>query len=161
MMDRLTAVDVFNDMMLIPFHDPLDLPSTMNSMTQEMMGPYNITYHVWKPNCEFKKANPRPPDFKICVVNARDFKMPTLEQTDALLSHGDIDESVLRKASLQRLKYGWRSVIIALVDSGIISFQRLSDAAFGKEFMYSPPASSKKKTHGRNMNNNCSSNRNI
>jgi tRNA-splicing endonuclease subunit Sen54 len=159
-MDRLTADDVFNDMVLIPFYDPSALPTTMNSMTQEMIGPYDITYHVWKPNCEFKKANPRPPDFKICVVNARDFKMPTLEQTDALLSHVDIDESVSRKTSLQRLKFGWRSVIIALVDSGIISFQRLSDAVFGKEFMYSPPLSSKKKARGRNVNNNCSSNHN-
>lgn len=35
-----------------------------------------------------------------------------------------------------RLRYGYRNVILAVVDHGVVSYLRVGDAAFGKEKLY-------------------------
>ena len=36
----------------------------------------------------------------------------------------------------QKLKHGWRNVILAIVDQGVVSYLRISDAGFGNERLY-------------------------
>lgn len=35
-----------------------------------------------------------------------------------------------------RLRHGWRNVILAVVDQGVVSFLRVGDARFGGEKLY-------------------------
>lgn len=44
-----------------------------------------------------------------------------------------------------RLRHGYRNVILAVVDQGVVSFLRVGDAAFGKEKVYAekPPGPKK------------------
>ena len=37
-----------------------------------------------------------------------------------------------------KLKHGYRNVILAVVDQGVVSYIQLSDAGFGKEKIYEP-----------------------
>lgn len=39
----------------------------------------------------------------------------------------------------QKLKHGHRSILLAVVDHGIASYTRLSDAGFGREKVYDIP----------------------
>lgn len=36
----------------------------------------------------------------------------------------------------QKLKHGYRDVILAVVDQGVTSYLRIADAAFGREKLY-------------------------
>jgi tRNA-splicing endonuclease subunit Sen54 len=42
----------------------------------------------------------------------------------------------MQRHSYMRLKHGYRNVILAVVDRGVISYLRLGDAGFGLERMY-------------------------
>lgn len=35
-----------------------------------------------------------------------------------------------------RLKHGWRNVVLAVVDGGVVSYIRFSEGGFGKEKLY-------------------------
>lgn len=39
-----------------------------------------------------------------------------------------------------RLRHGYRNVILAVVDQGVVSFLRVGDAAFGREKIYKDKA---------------------
>ena len=43
------------------------------------------------------------------------------------------------KQLYQKLKHGYRNVILAVVDQGVVSYVRIADAAFGKEKIYNRP----------------------
>ncbi|KAF2482989.1 tRNA-splicing endonuclease subunit sen54 N-term-domain-containing protein [Neohortaea acidophila] len=96
-----------------------------------------VTYNIWKPNSPtFKKSAPGPPDFRIAVVNAREVDIPSLEQLDALLETTPYDPPKDTAQLYQKLKYGYKNVILAIVDQGIVSYLRFGDAAFGLEHLY-------------------------
>lgn len=38
--------------------------------------------------------------------------------------------------SYQRIKHGYRNVILAVVDQGIVSYLRMSESAFGEDKLY-------------------------
>lgn len=48
-----------------------------------------------------------------------------------------------------RLRHGYRNVILAVVDQGVVSFLRVGDAAFGKEMIYAEKGPGPKKGGNR------------
>lgn len=88
-----------------------------------------------------------------CKANrysARDTNVPTLSQIAGLFSSAPFDPIPEKeKPQFQRLKDGHRNVILAVVDSGITSFLKLSDVEFGNEKMYLRKPASPKGKGGR------------
>jgi tRNA-splicing endonuclease subunit Sen54 len=104
------------------------------------IAPYRITFHIYKPSTPFKKSAPPEPDFRIAVVDARkETTIPNLTPLRALLESTFYDPLKGEKAERNlhlRLKHGQRSVILAVVDQGVISYLRIADAGFSKEKLY-------------------------
>ncbi|KAK7207268.1 tRNA-splicing endonuclease subunit sen54 N-term-domain-containing protein [Myxozyma melibiosi] len=98
--------------------------------------PFRVTYNIWKPRPSFKKSAPGEPDFQIVVVNAAKEKMPSYSQLRALFTNVPPSARGGKGTENQRLKEGYRNVLIAVVDCGIISFVRLGDTSFGDETIY-------------------------
>jgi len=143
--------DIYNSIAIIPFHDPTSTlqalattgGSTEKSTSGEASGmkldgasaPLRCSYHVWKPRPDFKKSSPGPPDFRIAVVNAREDDVPIVAQLEELLQSVPYDPPPPAQL-YQKLKHGWRNVILAIVDQGVVSYLRISDAGFGKEKLF-------------------------
>lgn len=137
--------DVYRLLSVVPFHDPT-LPTPRNARQSQESStetplegspPLRPCFYVWKPNSTFKKSAPGPPDFRIAVLNAREDPFPALQQLDELLQSVPYDcppASMIQPN--QRLKHGYRNVILAVVDQGVVSYIRIADAGFGKEKMY-------------------------
>ena len=100
--------------------------------------PFTITYHIWKPsNSLYRKSSPPAPDFRVCILDARATSVPTMSQITALLDSVPEDRLGREKAGLeQRIKYGRRNVVLAVVDMGVVSYLRMSDAGFGGEKLF-------------------------
>ncbi|KAI0059647.1 hypothetical protein BV25DRAFT_1993519 [Artomyces pyxidatus] len=74
---------VFKSIRFIPSgHATPLLP--LESHTTLVPSPYEVFYHVYKPNTPFRKTAPPPPDFHIVVVNARTTPIPTLAELTTL-----------------------------------------------------------------------------
>ncbi|KAL4923915.1 tRNA-splicing endonuclease subunit SEN54 family protein [Aspergillus undulatus] len=124
--------NIYRSLSLIPFYDP-----TSVSSPSETKLPYAVVWHVYKPSTSYKKSAPPPPDFKIAVINARThITMPTLSQVGSLLESTPLDPPPSDKQLYVRLRNGYRNVILAVVDQGIVSYLRIADSAFGKEKLY-------------------------
>lgn len=123
--------DIFRALSLIPYHELNAVPQTTHPFP-----PFRIAYHVYKPNTLYRKTLPPPPDFRIAVVDARATSVPTLDQIGALLDSMPPDELPKDKRLEQRLRHGRRNVILAVVDTGVISYLRLSDAGFGSAKLF-------------------------
>ena len=95
-------------------------------------------FDVWKPGPNFKKSNPRSPDFQIAVLDARDDNFPTHKQLDCLLASTSDDPLPERAGTqvYQKLKHGTKSAILAIVDQGVVSYVRMADSRFGNEQLY-------------------------
>ena len=124
--------DIYNSLSLIKSHKPED----SNSNHVEPRQPFRVSYHVWKPSSAFKKSNPPLPDFRIAVVDARSTQVPTLEQIGSLLDSQPEDRPASDKRLEVKLRWGYRNVILAIIDTGVVSYLRVSDAAFGQEKVY-------------------------
>jgi len=138
--------DIYRLLTLIPTHDPslsTDRESRRSSAfighpTAPIHPRIRVSFYVWKPSSDFKKSAPPPPDFRIAVISAREQGLPVLEQLDDLL------QSVPYKPPppgsegqvYRRVKHGWRNVVLAIVDQGVVSYMRVADAGFGKEKIY-------------------------
>lgn len=129
-----TYESIYRNLALIPSHHPPHQAIPLNSSDARL--PYRIAYHVWKPQPNFKKSDPPPPDFRIAVVNARDMGVPTLAQLSALFNSVPIDSSAAGKNMFQKLKDGHRNVILAVVDAGVTSFLKFGDVGFADEPLY-------------------------
>lgn len=153
--------DVYRLLSIIPTYDPTALqPEPANPITtdrpepnilpqHEPPPPLRPCFHVWKPHLNFKKSSPgTPPDFSIAVLDARDEStFPTLSQLDSLLRTVPPDPPFQPPADgaqrggaarqyQSRLKHGWRNVIVAVVDEGVVSYVRIGEGAFGKEKLF-------------------------
>ncbi|KAG8527672.1 uncharacterized protein KY384_007825 [Bacidia gigantensis] len=138
---------IYGQLVLIPRHDPY-APLSPGFPPLKHREPIRPTYNVWKPSTHFRKTAPPPPDYQICVLNARDDSFPTLEQLDDLMRCMPYDPPPSHMKGgghkiYQRLKHGHRSVILAVVDQGIVSYVRIGDAGFSQEPVWEP------KRHGR------------
>ncbi|ANB15365.1 Sen54p [Sugiyamaella lignohabitans] len=131
---------IYSELNIIPCHRPPHLEAEVSDLDiEEPAAPFRVMFDVWKPGSTFKKASPGKPDYRIVVVSARDDKMPSLNQTASLFASVPVSETTKDKSQMQRLKEGWRTVILAVVDAGIISLFKLSDVGFGDEKMYIRP----------------------
>ncbi|OAP57455.1 hypothetical protein AYL99_08193 [Fonsecaea erecta] len=139
--------DLFRALALIPSHEPpgTNKSRASNSVSsprpQPPQAPFRIHFHVWKPNVSatYKKTSPPPEDYRICVVDARSTpSIPSLSEIGPLLDSQPEDSlSKAQAGRLEtRLKHGRRNVLLAVVDMGIVSYLRLSDACFGADKLY-------------------------
>ncbi|EHY52613.1 hypothetical protein ABEF92_004752 [Exophiala dermatitidis] len=142
--------DIFRALALIPYHDSSSVNNryTTSNPSQPQpqprpRPPFRVHFHVWKPNVShsYRKTAPPPPDYRIAVIDARTTSLPTLTQIGDLLDSQP--EDVLSKekdgagARLEaRIKHGRRNVLLAVVDMGVTSYLRLSDACFGAEKLF-------------------------
>ncbi|KAI9696344.1 MAG: tRNA-splicing endonuclease subunit sen54 [Bogoriella megaspora] len=128
--------DIYHLLQIIPFHDPR-LPSAQPApLPDQGESPFMIFYNVWKPTPKFKKSAPGPPDFRIAVVSAREATIPTLSQISALIESTPDDPPRPDAGLYQKLRHGYRNVILAVVDQGVVSYLRFADAGFGLENLY-------------------------
>jgi len=122
---------------LIPAEDP----STPESPSRRTDPPFRIAFYVYKPSTPFRKSAPPTPDFRIAVVNSRtQTTLPTLSQLRSLLETTPLDPPRGEKMDrhlYMRLRHGYRNIILAVVDQGVVSFLRVADAGFSKEKIYS------------------------
>lgn len=145
-----------------------------NAIMDEEENPYSTHWNVYKPGGSkdaansFKKSRPGEPDFRVCVVPARETSLPALSQMEALFGEQRVvpPPSTVRRSTVRgqeagassatdhekdgqnpsrpegigavynRLKHGYKNVILAVVDEGIVSFVRLADAGFSRERLY-------------------------
>ncbi|KAK9463140.1 tRNA-splicing endonuclease subunit sen54 N-term-domain-containing protein [Lipomyces oligophaga] len=122
---------IFRRLQIIKFHKPLAEEIEANDATL----PFKICYHVWKPRPSFKKSSPTEPDFRIAVVNAQVHSLPTYNQLYNLLATTPYTPPT-QKGDIQRIKSGFRNVILGVVDNGIISFMNFGTTSFGSESIY-------------------------
>ncbi|OKL57458.1 hypothetical protein UA08_07220 [Talaromyces atroroseus] len=145
---------VFRKLALIPTEDA----AVKRPSRKQTEAPFQFVYHVYKPNTPFKKSAPPAPDFRIAVVDARiQTSIPTLRQIRALLATSPYDPpkgEKMERHLYARLRQGYRSAILAIVDQGVVSYLRFGDAGFSKEKIFEtqgPPRGPK--TGGFSKNN--------
>ncbi|KAI9744904.1 MAG: tRNA-splicing endonuclease subunit sen54 [Claussenomyces sp. TS43310] len=131
---------VYQQVSLIPRHQPSAHPAAAAAAAPN--DPFKVVFHVWKPTRipTFAKSNPGDADYRVAVVSARSDAVPSLAQLTALLESTPWDpprpEWAGPEKSYQRLKHGWRNVVVAVVDQGIISYLRVAEGAFGEERLH-------------------------
>ncbi|EMC91529.1 hypothetical protein BAUCODRAFT_78972 [Baudoinia panamericana UAMH 10762] len=136
--------DIYSRLALVQFHDPTtqrpqpsNLPVTIPTDLHQPLSSISVTYNIWKPGTTmFKKSSPGTPDFRIAVVNARETKVPSLQQLSSLMEAVPYEPPKQDAQLYQKLKHGYKNVILAIVDQGVVSYLRLADAAFGRERLY-------------------------
>jgi tRNA-splicing endonuclease subunit Sen54 len=135
--------DIYRALTLIPFETgrspsyTLDLQAApISAPISAPRPPFRVTYHVWKPSTAYRKSNPPPPEFRVAVLDARETSVPTISEIGTLLDSMPDDELPREKPLEARLKHGKRNVILAVVDMGVVSYLRFSEAAFGGEKLF-------------------------
>lgn len=132
--------DIYRKLALIPWYNPVTNSHPVSTPNPKPTAPYRIVFHVYKPSGQLKKTALPPPDFRLAVIDARSNPtMPTLSQLSALLETTPLDPprgEKMERMLYMRLKHGYRNVILAVVDQGVVSYLRVSDAVFGKERIY-------------------------
>lgn len=127
---------IYEQLSLIPRHKPSAQPSS----PWPTRDPFEIHFHVWKSSTTFSKTRPPQPDFYLSIVDAQDSSVPTLEEMSALLDsspYAPPKEEWKGPGKLYaRLKNGYRNVILAVVDHGVVNYLRLAEAAFGEEELF-------------------------
>jgi tRNA-splicing endonuclease subunit Sen54 len=132
---------IYRQVAIIPRHKPSSIAAAPAPARED---PYRVIFHLWKPTtiANFTKSNPGIPDYRVAVVDARSNPIPTLSQITSLLESTPWDppQSELEgpgdKKLYGRLRHGWRNVILAVIDEGVISYVELGEAAFGEERLY-------------------------
>ncbi|KAG6017921.1 hypothetical protein E4U43_008311 [Claviceps pusilla] len=127
---------IYQQLALLPRHRPSATPTP-----QQVQEPFRVHYHVWKgTGAPFSKKNPPAPDFRIAVCDTADSGVPTLEQIEALLESTPFEPPNPAWQGpgrlYQRLKHGYRNVLVAVVDRGLVNFMRFGEAAFGEEPLF-------------------------
>ncbi|ORY82110.1 hypothetical protein BCR37DRAFT_37092 [Protomyces lactucae-debilis] len=109
---------LYNRLAMSPCHDPRE---QINTTTPSRL---HVCYDVWKPGVHFKKSMPGEPHFRVCVCTTDD-AMPLRAEMDALLA------SIPLHTQTPTLRDGYReSLILAIVDAGVMSLLRLGDISF-------------------------------
>lgn len=129
--------DIYRRLALIDFHDSSAARQPQTPETPNTDPAFRITYHIYKPgSTTYKKSDPGPPDFRLAVINGRETSVPTLEQLSSLLETMPYDPPLEHVQLYGKLKWGYKNVILAVVDQGVTSYLRVADSVFGKERIY-------------------------
>ncbi|OCK86449.1 tRNA splicing endonuclease-like protein subunit [Lepidopterella palustris CBS 459.81] len=126
--------DIYRLLELIPTHDRSTPPSFL--LPADSSNHFRITYDIYKPSGKFRKTARGPPDYQVAVVNARETSLPTMAELNDLLATTPHDPPSSTGPLYQKLKYGSRNIILAIVDQGIPSYIRIADASFGEEKLH-------------------------
>ncbi|TVY18293.1 putative tRNA-splicing endonuclease subunit tsp-5 [Lachnellula arida] len=131
---------IYRQIAVIPRHKPSPTPEDP-ATSSPVDDPYRVIFHLWKPIRvpNFTKSNPGVPDFRVAIVNARTTFVPSLGQITSLLESTPWDPPRSGqgiKNTYQKLKHGWRNVVLAVIDQGVISYLRLGETAFGEEQLF-------------------------
>ncbi|KFH46736.1 tRNA-splicing endonuclease subunit tsp-like protein [Hapsidospora chrysogenum ATCC 11550] len=129
---------VYHHLAIMPRHKPVSNPPRAGTEPED---PYRVFYHVWKTGgAPFSKRFPPPPDFRLAVTDTSTSSVPDLQQLDALLQssapHDALPEGGGPGKMYQRLRHGHRSVLVAVVDHGLVNFMRFAEGAFGEERLF-------------------------
>ena len=130
---------IYRQIAIIPCHKPCVVPTEPAPAPEE---PFRVAFFLWKAGklATFAKSNPGAPDFRVAIADARSSSVPTLTQITSLLESTPWDppnpDWEGDSKSYGRLKHGWRNVVLAVNDQGVISYLQLGEAAFGEEQMY-------------------------
>ncbi|KAI9888822.1 MAG: tRNA-splicing endonuclease subunit sen54 [Vezdaea aestivalis] len=129
--------DIYRSLQLVGASSPYASES-QNPTTSQAAPPFQIYFNVYKPTPGFRKSAPGPPDFRIAVVDARTTPTPTLAQLSALMHSTPFapPPEHMAKQNAQKLRHGYRNVVLAVVDQGIVSYLRLSESAFAEVKLY-------------------------
>ncbi|KAL8637360.1 MAG: hypothetical protein Q9226_009132, partial [Calogaya cf. arnoldii] len=123
--------DIYRLLHLIPSYTspPTQVPQTLRGPPPPLATsnpsssdppPLRPHFNIHKPQPSFRKTAPGPPDYRICVLDAREQNLPTLSQLDGLLNSVPYDPPLeTEKRLYQRLKHGYKNVLLAVVDQGI------------------------------------------
>ena len=129
--------DIYRRLALIDFHDSSAARQPASPETPASDPAFRITYHVYKPgSTTYKKSDPGSPDFRLAVVNGRETPVPTLEQLSSLLETTPYDPPLEHVQLYGKLRWGYKNVVLAIVDQGVTSYLRIGDSVFGKERIY-------------------------
>ena len=132
-----TYESIYRQIKIVPRHKPAATPHNPSTSPKP---PYSIIFDLWKAMrvTTFSKSNPGLPDVRLAITDARSSSIPTLKQMISLLESTPWDPPPQKgpAQTFQRLKHGYRNVILAVVDQGMISYLRLNEAAFGEEHLY-------------------------
>ncbi|KAK4101076.1 hypothetical protein N658DRAFT_567094 [Parathielavia hyrcaniae] len=121
---------IYRQLALLPRHKPS--PSPSSSTPTE---PFTIHYHIWKSAQKWTKLRHPPPDFYLAVVDAQQSSVPTLSEIAPLL--GATPPAPGRPEwtgpgrLYARLKHGYRNVLVAVVDHGVINYMRFAGGGGG------------------------------
>ncbi|KAF7923953.1 hypothetical protein BELL_0195g00020 [Botrytis elliptica] len=130
---------IYRQMAIIPRYKPSPVPDISS---QPPSHPFRVCFHIWKPSSipTFAKTNPGLPDFRIAIVDARETFVPTLPEVVSLFESSPWDPPGKTMEGpnkmYHRIRHGYRNVILAVNDQGIISYLRMGDCAFGEEKLY-------------------------
>ena len=128
---------IYKQLAIIPRHKPALIPS---SPAPPPEAPYRVIFHLWKPSRlpTFTKSRPGVPDFRIAVVNANKTSLPTMTEIASLLESQPYDPPEMKGNGqlYPRIRKGHRSVVVAVVDEGVISYLRFGEGAFGEELIF-------------------------
>ncbi|ODQ52237.1 hypothetical protein SAICODRAFT_30731 [Saitoella complicata NRRL Y-17804] len=141
--------DAYKLLSLVPYHSfssQTSSTSTSQSSANEPAhpSPWRVHFNIWKPTTKFKRSEPPSPDFRISVVSSQSTHTPSLTDINALLStipfplspQGEGQAGV--GAQMRKLKEGRKSVLLAVVDSGVVNYLRIGDLSFGDEGVVYP-----------------------
>ncbi|ODA81007.1 hypothetical protein RJ55_03968 [Drechmeria coniospora] len=132
---------IYQQLAILPRHRPKPAWPTSGPSGNEQEEPFCVFFHVWKPaGVPFSKKKPPAPDFRIAVADTDNSHVPTLGQVDTLLASTPwcpAAETMQGHGRLyQRLKHGYRNVLVAVVDRGLVNFIRFAEGAFGEERLF-------------------------
>ncbi|KAK1761438.1 hypothetical protein QBC47DRAFT_457037 [Echria macrotheca] len=128
-------VPIYRQLAIIPRHQPSPEPSSRWGMKD----PFAIHYHIWKAAGKWSKLRHPPPDFYLAVVDAQETDVPSLEEITALVDatppapHKPEWRAMGPRMLAPRLKHGYRHVLVAVVDHGIINYMRFAEGTFVDE----------------------------
>ncbi|KAH8178287.1 tRNA-splicing endonuclease subunit sen54 n-term domain-containing protein [Sarocladium implicatum] len=128
---------IYRQLAIIPRHKPSITPTSPT----EPEDPFRLFYHIWRPSpTPFSKKNPPVPDFRIAVTDTVNTFVPTLDEITTLLDSTPFEPAPATMQGngrlYQRLKHGYRNVLVAVVDCGLVNFIRFGEGAFGEELIH-------------------------
>ncbi|KAJ9649840.1 tRNA-splicing endonuclease subunit sen54 [Neophaeococcomyces mojaviensis] len=141
--------DIYRQLYLIPHHDysisdtsPLPSLSTQSTETSAIIKDERLnepalfpSYDLFKPSLlsTYRKSAPPPPSFRLVVLDSRSpatNTIPTSRQIGDLLALMPHSELPKEKRLETRIKHGKRNCLLAVVDSGLVSYLRVSSGGF-------------------------------